>query len=180
VYYLPGNPDELSWTIGTVDPHSQSCRAFDLNTYSICGGRTVTNAAVMTCDQGTAGAVEYTRISGTPTPAATPTMTVTVTPTGALTATLTPTPTAALTATWTWVSTPNVTPTLAASEDSAGSRNLTSGQLGGTAIPIRAGSWATALPRLASVLRSVDSRPARSEMSSTELCSQVRESKPSS
>jgi len=90
VYYLPFNPEKLTWEIGTVEPQTQSCVHLALNTYSICGGRTVTNDAVMTCDQGTARAVQYTRIIGTPTPDATATMTATLTPTLTSTLTLTP------------------------------------------------------------------------------------------
>jgi hypothetical protein len=105
MYFLPGNPEELTWSIGTVEPDSQACRAFDLNTYSICEGRTASNAAVMTCDQGTAGAVEYTQITEAPTPQATETATVTMTPT------LTLTPTSTLTGTL--IPTPTLTPTSA-------------------------------------------------------------------
>jgi hypothetical protein len=105
LYYLPGNPTELRWDIGTVEPGGRECVLFSLNTYSICGGRTAVNEASMSCDQGSASAVQYTRIAGTPTPTFTPTITTTVTPALTLTPTYTLTPTATLT------DTPTLTPT---------------------------------------------------------------------
>jgi hypothetical protein len=111
LYYLPFNPPQLSWELGTVDAGQQECVHFSLNTYSICGGRTAVNEASMSCDQGSASAVQRTHISGTPTPTLTPTITTTVTPTLTLTPThiLTPTSTATdaptLTATWTLTAT---------------------------------------------------------------------------
>jgi hypothetical protein len=108
LYYLPGNPPELRWDVGTVEPGERECVLFSLNTYSICGGRTAANEASMSCDQGSATTVQYTRIAGTPTP----TITTTVTPT----LTLTPTNTATLapTSTFTPTSVPTDTPTLMA------------------------------------------------------------------
>ncbi len=99
VYYPPDNPEQISWQLDAVEPHSRVCKAFDLSTFSICGGVTVTNEATMTCDQGSARVVEYTRIVGTPTATALPTVTATLTPTGTLTTTLTVTPTGTLTTT---------------------------------------------------------------------------------
>ncbi len=93
VYLPPDNPSEMRWVIGTVNAYASYCVHFALNTYSICGGYTVTNEAVMTCDQGTARAVQTTRIGPTPSPTATETMTATVTPTLTLTPELTLTPT---------------------------------------------------------------------------------------
>jgi len=97
IYLPPPNPSQLTWDIGTVEPHSRRCVLFALSTFSICGGNTVVNEAMMTSDQGSARAVQYTRIIGTPTPSATVTITTTITPT----LTLTPTDTAAATGTWT-------------------------------------------------------------------------------
>jgi hypothetical protein len=124
LYYLPGNPLELSWDLGTVDPGRRECVLFSLNTYSICGGRTAVNEASMSCDQGSASAVQYTQIAGTPTPTLTPTITTIVTPTLTLTPTNTLTPTATLadtptltatrtsTSTWTPIATETAASTL--------------------------------------------------------------------
>jgi hypothetical protein len=101
VYFPPDNPGQISWQLGTVGSHSRVCQAFALSTFSICGGVTVTNEATMTCDQGSARVVEYTRIVGTPTATALPTVTATITPTGTLTTTLTASPTGELTPTLT-------------------------------------------------------------------------------
>jgi hypothetical protein len=106
VYYPPDNPDQISWELATVNAHSRVCQAFDLSTFSICGGVTVTNEATMTCDQGSARVVEYTQIVGTPTATTVPSLTATITPTGTLTTTLTLTPTGTPTTTVT------VTPTV--------------------------------------------------------------------
>jgi hypothetical protein len=116
LYYLPGNPEELRWDVGTVDPGDRECVLFFLNTYSICGGRTAVNEASMSCDQGSATAIQYTRIAGTPTPTFTPTITTTtVTPTLTLGPTHTMTPTETLTdtpvLTATWTPTMTWTPT---------------------------------------------------------------------
>jgi hypothetical protein len=115
VYLPPNNPSEIRWDIGTVEPHTRGCGLFALSTYSICGGRTVINEAVMTCDQGTASAVEHTSIAGTPTPTATVTTKATIaptmTPTVALTPTSTVTPTLPVTPTSTLTPTLAVTPT---------------------------------------------------------------------
>jgi hypothetical protein len=94
LYYLPGNPGELRWDVGTVEAGQRECVLFSLNTYSTCGGRTAVNQASMTCDQGSRSAVQYTQIAGTPTPTFTPTITTTVTPTMTLTPTGTLEPTA--------------------------------------------------------------------------------------
>ena len=121
VYYLPGNPELLTWTLGTVGAGTRSCVAFALNTYSICGGRTVNNQASMMCDQGWAGASSQTRIGPTPVPSLTATLTPTVTSTLTMAPTDTPvSPTAPPTATLTAIETgtsilpPTATPTLTA------------------------------------------------------------------
>jgi len=113
LYYLPGNPSELRWDVGTVEAGRRECVLFSLNTYSTCGGRTAVNQASMTCDQGSSSAVQYTQIAGTPTPTFTPTVTTTVTSTLTLTPTGTLTPTATLTEapTWTATSPPTTTHT---------------------------------------------------------------------
>jgi hypothetical protein len=117
VYLPPDNPTEISWDVGTVKPYARRCVAFALSTYSICGGRTVVNQAVMTCDQGSASAVQHTRMVGTPTPEVTATLTatvastLTVTPIVTLTPTGTLTPTLTLTPTGTWTPTVALTPT---------------------------------------------------------------------
>lgn len=111
VYLPPDNPTEISWDIGRVEPYSRRCVLFALSTYSICGGRTVANRASMTCDQGSAHAVQYTRIVGTPTPSVTTTITATVTSTLTVTPTGTPAPTVTLTPTGTLTPTVTLTPT---------------------------------------------------------------------
>jgi chitinase len=88
VYLAPDNPPNITWNVGTLNPHQRFCVEFALDTYSICGGRTATNEAVMTCDQGTALVSESTRIGPTPVPVATQTATATETET--LTPTATP------------------------------------------------------------------------------------------
>jgi len=96
VYYLPYNPDQLVWNVGTLEPGKRFIVEFNLETYSICGGRTVTNQANMTCDQGSVGAITYTHIGPTPVPTATASPTPTIpgaTETPAETPTLTPTAT---------------------------------------------------------------------------------------
>jgi hypothetical protein len=118
VYLPPDNPTQISWDIGTVKPYSRNCVLFALSTYSICGGRTVANRASMTCDQGSAHAVQYTRIVGTPTPSVTTTVTATATstltgtPTGTPAPTDTPTPTLTLTPLVTLTPTGTLTPTV--------------------------------------------------------------------
>ena len=121
-YLPPDNPPEVTWVIGTVEAHSQHCVHFALNTYSICGGTTLTNEAVMTCDQGTARVVEQTSIGPTPGPTqaptftalptgtATPVETPTLEPTGEGTATATGTPAVTATAPRTPVVTETPTP----------------------------------------------------------------------
>jgi len=113
VYLPPDNAAEFSWDIGTVDARTRKCVSLTLSTYSICGGGTVTNVATMTCDQGSAQAVQYTRITGTPTPTARPTPAATPTevPTATLAATLTLAPTATLTSTSTSKPAASLTPT---------------------------------------------------------------------
>lgn len=113
VYLPPDNAAEFSWDIGTVDAKTRECVSLTLSTYSICGGGAVTNVATMTCDQGSAQAVQYTRIAGTPTPTAelTTTATLTEVPTATLAATLTLTPTATLTPTSTSKPAASLTPT---------------------------------------------------------------------
>ena len=92
VYYLPLNPEKLTWELGAIEPGLRSCVNFALNTYSICGGSTVTAEVSMGCDQGTAYEVEHTRIGPTPTPIITPTETATPTPTATGTPEVTGTP----------------------------------------------------------------------------------------
>jgi hypothetical protein len=116
VYLPPDNPSEIRWDIGTVEPHTRGCGLFALSTYSICGGRTVVNEAIMTCDQGTARAVEHTSIAGTPTPTRKPTTTATIAPT--LTPTVVLTPTSTVTPTVAATPTSTVTPTVAATPTS--------------------------------------------------------------
>lgn len=111
VYLPPDNPDQLSWQLGTVEPHTRACKAFALSTFSICSGATVTNQATMTCDQGSAQVVEHTRIIGTPTPTAMPTLTETLIPTGTITTTALPTLAETLTPTGTLTTTVTLTPT---------------------------------------------------------------------
>ncbi|MBC7262111.1 MAG: hypothetical protein H5T63_08860 [Chloroflexi bacterium] len=108
VYLVPDNPAQVTWNLGTVNAHARRCVQLELNTYSICVGNTVTNEAVMTCDQGTARAEQTTTIGSPPT--ATPTPTATVEPT--VTPTPTPLPTETPTATLTQVpmETPSTTP----------------------------------------------------------------------
>jgi len=84
VYLPPDNPSKVWWAIGTIAPHTQYCVQLILNTYSVCAGSTVTNEAVLTCDQGSTRAVATTRIGPTPIPS----VTSTVTPTLTLTPTL--------------------------------------------------------------------------------------------
>lgn len=83
-YLVPDNQREMTWNLGTVGPHEQRCVEFTLNTFSVCNGQTITNEAVMTCDQGTARTVETTRVGPQPPPPPT-----TVAPTSVPTATLT-------------------------------------------------------------------------------------------
>ncbi len=113
VYLPPDNPAEFSWDIGTVDARTRKCVSLTLSTYTICGGGTVTNVATMTCDQGSAQAVQYTRIAGTPTPTAEPTPAATLTevPTATVAATPTLTPTATVTPTSTSKPAASLTPT---------------------------------------------------------------------
>ena len=111
LYLLPNNPPEISWDIGTIEPHARGCGFFALNTYSICGGRTAVSQAVMTCDQGSAQATQYTRIAGTPTPTFTPTQVATPTPTATLTPTSESSPTATITVEPTATETPTETST---------------------------------------------------------------------
>ncbi len=105
-YLVPDNPPQVEWIIGTVEAYERRCLDFVLNTFSICGGQTVTNEAIMTCDQGTARAVQTTRLGPTPVPVATPTMTGTVTPTLTLTPTFTITPATATASTRTLLTWP--------------------------------------------------------------------------
>ncbi|UCC77500.1 MAG: hypothetical protein JSW37_03835 [Anaerolineales bacterium] len=113
VYLPPDNAPEFSWDIGTVDARTRQCVSLTLSTYSICGGGTVTNVATMSCDQGSAQAVQYTRIAGTPTPTAEPTTAATPTevPTATLAGTPTLTPAATMTPTSTSKPAASVTPT---------------------------------------------------------------------
>jgi hypothetical protein len=107
VYLPPDNPAQVTWNLGTVNAHTRRCVHLELSTYSICAGNTVTNEAVMTCDQGTARAEQTTTIG--PPPTATPMPTWTPTPEPTMTPTATPLPTATPTATPTPV--PSETPT---------------------------------------------------------------------
>lgn len=107
VYLPPDNPAQVTWNLGTVNAHTRRCVHLELSTYSICAGNTVTNEAVMTCDQGMARAEQTTTIG--PPPTATPMPTWTPTPEPTTTPTATPLPTNTPTATTTPV--PSETPT---------------------------------------------------------------------
>ena len=89
-YYPPSNPGSISWSIGTVNPHSYWAVEFTLETYSTAQGCTVSVAASMTCDQGTAQASTTTRIG----PAPVSTLPPTITPVPTTTPDATPTPSA--------------------------------------------------------------------------------------
>lgn len=75
-FLAPGNPTEITYAIGALDPGASVCYLFELDTSSLCVDATVTAEAELTCDQGATRA-ETTTLIG---PAPTPTPTITPTP----------------------------------------------------------------------------------------------------
>ncbi|MGQ9494427.1 MAG: DUF5667 domain-containing protein [Anaerolineae bacterium] len=74
VYLVPDNPEQMTWNIGSIAAHSSYCVHFVLSTFSICAGNSVTNEAIVSCDQGTARAEQTTTIGSPPASMSRPTL----------------------------------------------------------------------------------------------------------